>query len=230
MKPESKHLTSARVADVGELFDDLEGLWERPWFLGLPSGRWMKPTLPAWAPRMDVFRENGELVFKADLPGMKKENIEVSVEVAISSSGGAPRGEGDQQGGLLPRRAQLRRLLPPPGAAGDGRGREDRGQVHRRRARGGAPGQADPRAGRLTRPTPPEATADLVVSVQHCREPRRECQKPGAGCLPISGWSAPAPSSSSRSGSPSPAAAPSATSRPPPWSGTSLPQVSDTPG
>src|SRR5215218_4784474 len=23
----------------------------------------------------------------------------------------------------------------------------------------------------------------------------RECQKPGAGCLPISGWSAPAPSS-----------------------------------
>ena len=56
MKPESKHLTPARGGMFGELFDDFEGLWERPWFMGLPSGRWMKPTLPAWAPRMDVFR------------------------------------------------------------------------------------------------------------------------------------------------------------------------------
>ncbi len=52
-----------------------------------------------------------------------------------------------------------------------------------------------------------------------------EERSPPAGLLAKSGD----PASSPRSGSPSPAAAPSATSRPPPWSGTSLPQVSDTP-
>lgn len=80
MNPETKFLSPARNAMFGGLFDEFEGMWERPWILGLPHRRWMSPTLPAWTPRMDVFRKNGELIFKTDLPGMKKENIEVFVE------------------------------------------------------------------------------------------------------------------------------------------------------
>lgn len=32
-----------------------------------------------WAPRVDVFEKNGDLVVKAELPGAKKEDIEVTL-------------------------------------------------------------------------------------------------------------------------------------------------------
>lgn len=40
-----------------------------------PSG---KET--SWLPSTDVYRSNGDLVVKADLPGLKKDDVEVTVE------------------------------------------------------------------------------------------------------------------------------------------------------
>jgi HSP20 family protein len=34
----------------------------------------------AWAPRADVFERNGNLVIKAELPGLKKEDIQVTFD------------------------------------------------------------------------------------------------------------------------------------------------------
>jgi len=45
----------------------------RPW-------RWRRPIMEAWFPDIDVFERDGKIVVRADVPGMKAENIEVSVE------------------------------------------------------------------------------------------------------------------------------------------------------
>ena len=61
-----------------DLRNDLEELWEKPWRV---FGRKFKDmeTMP-WAPKLDVFRTDGELVVKADLPGMNKEDVTVTLE------------------------------------------------------------------------------------------------------------------------------------------------------
>jgi HSP20 family protein len=64
---------------------ELERFWRRPW-----SGLWRAPLLRpvgaftreplTWAPRMDVYEKDNAIVFKAELPGLKKEDVEVEVE------------------------------------------------------------------------------------------------------------------------------------------------------
>ena len=63
-----------------ELRRDMEGFWDRP-FLFRP----MRPLRELaskfdWAPTMDVFDKNGELHLKVDLPGVKKENVTVTLD------------------------------------------------------------------------------------------------------------------------------------------------------
>jgi HSP20 family protein len=58
-----------------ELRNEMEELWNRPW---LPF-RFAR-TPKTWMPSTDVFRANGDLVVRADLPGMKKEDIEIRLE------------------------------------------------------------------------------------------------------------------------------------------------------
>jgi HSP20 family protein len=67
--------------------------WKAPWpreiqrFLDhawIPSGairRWRRPWMPdEWMPDMDIFEREGKFVVRADLPGMKREDIQVRVE------------------------------------------------------------------------------------------------------------------------------------------------------
>jgi HSP20 family protein len=56
---------------------DLARIWAWPWEFAWPSRTEPSET---WFPRMDVFRRNGDLVVKTDLPGLKKEEVKVSVE------------------------------------------------------------------------------------------------------------------------------------------------------
>ncbi|HEX6902104.1 MAG TPA: Hsp20/alpha crystallin family protein [Thermoanaerobaculia bacterium] len=71
-----------RLMEPSVWFDDLrndfEQFWEKPW---KAFGRKFKDmeTMP-WTPKVDVFRKDNELVVKADLPGMKKENVHVVLE------------------------------------------------------------------------------------------------------------------------------------------------------
>ncbi len=50
----------------------------RPWSR---RGFWRIPSfLEGWAPDVDVFRKDDQIIVRADLPGMKPEDIEVSLE------------------------------------------------------------------------------------------------------------------------------------------------------
>ena len=60
-----------------DLRNELEQFFDRPWVAfrktrGLDKAPWM--------PKMDVYMKNGELIVKADLPGMKKEDVLVTLE------------------------------------------------------------------------------------------------------------------------------------------------------
>ena len=62
------------------MFDDLrtefENFFERPW--GMLNR--FRAEKPAWAPKLDVFEKDNTLFVKADLPGMKKEDVMVTLE------------------------------------------------------------------------------------------------------------------------------------------------------
>ena len=58
-----------------EMRSEMEDFWKRA-ILPIRMPREMKD----WMPSTDVFRKNGELIVRADLPGMKKEEIEIALE------------------------------------------------------------------------------------------------------------------------------------------------------
>ena len=64
---------------------EMERFWRRPWF-GLwrtPMPRSFREFTPAaikWAPPMDVYEKDNAIVIKAELPGLKKEDVQVEIE------------------------------------------------------------------------------------------------------------------------------------------------------
>ena len=71
-----------------ELFDALEEemarFWRSPWRMGpfapgRPLRRAIQPAAP-WIPRIDVFEKDGKLVVKAELAGIKKEDVKVALD------------------------------------------------------------------------------------------------------------------------------------------------------
>jgi HSP20 family protein len=61
----------------GRVFGDLgagRSLAGRNFFSGLPS-----MDRPAWSPRIEAFQEADKFIVRAELPGLKKEDVEVSV-------------------------------------------------------------------------------------------------------------------------------------------------------
>jgi HSP20 family protein len=60
------------------MFDDLraefESFFDRPW------GFKFRPDKTGWAPKIDVFEKDNVLFVKADLPGMKKDEVHVTLE------------------------------------------------------------------------------------------------------------------------------------------------------
>jgi HSP20 family protein len=69
----------------GGLEDEMQRLFRWPFTL-TPFSRRLGETT-TWAPRMDVFEKDGSIVLKAELPGLKKEDVQVEVvgdELVIS--------------------------------------------------------------------------------------------------------------------------------------------------
>ena len=69
-----------RGSEIDRWFDRLtEDFWRRPFPRLMFGDRWPLPTISIKTPSLDVFEEKDELVVKADLPGMSKDEIEVTV-------------------------------------------------------------------------------------------------------------------------------------------------------
>jgi len=62
---------------------EMENLWHRPFFYG--AGPWpaffppLKGSGMTFAPRTDVYEKGDVLVFKAEMPGLKKEDVSVEL-------------------------------------------------------------------------------------------------------------------------------------------------------
>jgi HSP20 family protein len=62
---------------VENMLSEVENLWQRPLFR--PMTRRFDKDL-TWVPTFDVYEHEKELVVKADLPGLKKEDIHIYLE------------------------------------------------------------------------------------------------------------------------------------------------------
>lgn len=65
-----------------EMQDEMARLWSQTWpFMPRPLARPLRRlAMATWTPRIDVYTKDGNLMVKAELPGMKKEDIDVSLE------------------------------------------------------------------------------------------------------------------------------------------------------
>ena len=68
------------VREIERVFDEMEKHFEeifgRPFF---PVAWKRAPAIRAWSPPLEVLEKEDEYIVRAELPGMKKEEIEVSV-------------------------------------------------------------------------------------------------------------------------------------------------------
>lgn len=62
--------------------EDMERYFDRRMrdFATWPFRRFGRPVMEAWLPDIDVFEREGKIVVRADLPGMRAEDVEVTVE------------------------------------------------------------------------------------------------------------------------------------------------------
>jgi HSP20 family protein len=84
-----------RMADqMDRMFEDfgLGSRWTRP--------LWREMGMEAWAPEIDVHQKNNELTIRADLPGLKREDVTVEItDDAISIQGERKREHEEEREG-----------------------------------------------------------------------------------------------------------------------------------
>jgi HSP20 family protein len=86
--PMKKEDTAPRRWDPLEMFDTLQEEMDRFWRRPGPFWSGALPTLLrraggrglAWAPRMDVYEKDNQLIVEAELPGINKEDVQVELE------------------------------------------------------------------------------------------------------------------------------------------------------
>ena len=64
--------------ELSTLHDEIDSLFAR--FFGEDEGWWMRPFERGMLPAVESYVRNGELVIRADLPGIDPKDVELSVE------------------------------------------------------------------------------------------------------------------------------------------------------
>jgi HSP20 family protein len=104
-------------------FLDVQGEMDRMFNEMLSSAPWRggrqraeQPT--TWAPAMDVFQEDGNLVIRAELPGVKLEDVDITLANGVLTISGQSKDEREEQrGGYFVRerrRGSFRRSVTLP--------------------------------------------------------------------------------------------------------------------
>jgi HSP20 family protein len=63
-----------------EFQDELARLWSRPFGASMTRPGRLLAQVSLGTPRLDVYEQDGDLVVKADVPGVKKEELQVELE------------------------------------------------------------------------------------------------------------------------------------------------------
>jgi HSP20 family protein len=86
-----------------------------------PAPLWREPGAEMWAPDIDVSQRDSELTIKADLPGLKKDEVSVEVvEGSLTISGERKREREEEREGMYRRErsyGSFRRVIPLPEGA-----------------------------------------------------------------------------------------------------------------
>ncbi len=85
--------------NVERMFEDL---WARPWRslmdFGWPRHRHFWTDLEATSPAIEVSEDKNDVLVKAELPGMKKEDLEINVEERLLTIRGEKKKEEERKG------------------------------------------------------------------------------------------------------------------------------------
>ena len=79
-------------SEVNRLFDEMFGN------VGRASGRQQGAQPMQWAPTLDVLHEDGDLLIRAELPGVKREDVEITLHERALTISGERRAEEQRQG------------------------------------------------------------------------------------------------------------------------------------
>jgi HSP20 family protein len=81
------------VGEMNQVFDNmLGGLMRR-------SGGQQRSEVAEWAPAIDVVTENGDLVVKAELPGVKQEDVDITLQDNVLTVSGQRKAEQEEERG-----------------------------------------------------------------------------------------------------------------------------------
>ena len=71
------------VSEMNRMFDDmLGGMMRRP------GGQQQRSELTEWAPAIDVVAKDGDLVLRAELPGIKQEDVDITLHDKVLTVSG----------------------------------------------------------------------------------------------------------------------------------------------
>jgi HSP20 family protein len=113
------------VDEMDRVFDDVFGRgWLAPRFGRRSLQSPWRSEIEEWAPDVEVFHRNNELVVRADLPGLTKDDIKVDVtEDRITLRGERKREHEEEKGGVYRSERSYgsfyREILLPEGAISD---------------------------------------------------------------------------------------------------------------
>jgi HSP20 family protein len=79
-------------SEVHRLFDEMFGN------VGRASGRQQGAQPMQWAPTLDVLHEDGDLLIRAELPGVKREDVEITLHERVLTISGERRAEEQGEG------------------------------------------------------------------------------------------------------------------------------------
>ena len=82
------------LSEVNRMFDDMFGGLARR-----PGGQQRGQQLTEWAPAVDVLQRDGDLVVRAELPGVRAEDVDITLQDNVLTLSGERREEHEEQRG-----------------------------------------------------------------------------------------------------------------------------------
>ena len=82
------------LSEMNRMFEDVFGSLMRR-----PGGRQGAQQLTEWAPAIDVVSKDGDLVVRAELPGVKKEDVDITLQDNVLTISGERKAEQEEERG-----------------------------------------------------------------------------------------------------------------------------------